>query len=215
MNEKRYVNAIVRKIKCSGKKRNEIRKQLLTDMQTRIGQGEKLEEIMSRMGSVKEIAAGFNETISAKERKRYVRSKALKIVSSVLVVAAVLLLFLYWFIPKGIPIEESEYFVKEQIEAAMLETIELLDAGDYASLQKNAIEQMQPYLNAETTEREKAKISDDWGKRIQFGTPYMAELVQMGAHYIVGEITVTYENISITYRLTYDQNMRLAGVYYR
>ncbi len=43
----------------------------------------------------------------------------------------------------------------------------------------------------------------------------MVELIQMGQHFAVGEMTVTYENISATYRLTYDENMRFAGVYVR
>ena len=44
---------------------------------------------------------------------------------------------------------------------------------------------------------------------------YMAEVIQGGRHFAVGEMTVTYENVSATYRLTYDENMRLAGLYVR
>ena len=43
----------------------------------------------------------------------------------------------------------------------------------------------------------------------------MVELVQGNTHLAVGEITVTYENVSATYRLTYDKDMRLAGIYVR
>ena len=50
MGEKKYVNAVARKLKCDGKRKREIKKQLLADIQMRENQGERLEEIISRMG---------------------------------------------------------------------------------------------------------------------------------------------------------------------
>lgn len=167
------------------------------------------------MGTAKEIADGFNENISAKEQKQYVRNKVLKIAASVAAVLAFLILLVYWMLPKSAAIEKSKYFNKEQVEAAMKETIELLDAGDYTALQEGAILQMQPLLNEEEMAEAKELLSDDWGERRQFGAVYMTELVQGGRHFAVGEITVTYENVSATYRLTYDKDMRLAGIYVR
>ena len=64
-------------------------------------------------------------------------------------------------------------------------------------------------------EQVKNDLSEDWGARRQFGAAYIAELEQQNAHFAVGEITVTYDNISVTYRLTFDSNMRLAGLYVR
>lgn len=215
MNEKHYVNTIARKIKCGGKKKKEIKRQLLMDIHMREKQGERLEDVISQMGTAKEIADGFNENISAKEQKQYVRNKVLKIAASAAAVLAFLILLVHWMLPKSAAIEKSKYFNKEQVEAAMKETIELLDAGDYTALQEGAILQMQPLLNEEEMAEAKELLSDDWGERRQFGAVYMAELVQGGRHFAVGEITVTYENVSATYRLTYDKDMRLAGIYVR
>ena len=215
MDAKKYVNAIVRKIKCNGKKKKEIKKQLLMDIDMRMKQGERLEEIISQMGTVKEIADGFNENISLKEQKQYVRNKVLKIAIPIIVVLAFLILFVYWILPKSFDIEQSKYFNREQVEAAMKETIELLDERDYIALQESAIPQMQSLLNAETMDDVKGELSDDWGERKLFGAVYMVELVQGSGHFAVGEITVTYENVSATYRLTYDKDMRLAGIYVR
>lgn len=215
MDEKQYVNAIARKIKCNGKKKKEIKKQLLMDIHMRAKQGERLEEIISRMGTAKEISDGFNENISAEEQKRYVRNKVLKIVIAIVAALVFLALFVYWMLPKGTAIEQGKYFSKEQVEAAMKETIELLDAEDYIALQESAIPQLQSLLNAETMDSAKKALSDDWGERKQFGAVYMAELTQGNRHFAVGEITVTYENVSATYRLTYDEDMCLAGIYVR
>lgn len=187
----------------------------MTDIDMRMKQGEQLEEIILQMGTAKEIADGFNENISSKEQKRYARNKVLKIVLPIVAVLVFLVLYGYWMLPKSYDIGQSECFDQEQVEAAMKETIELLDAGDYAALQESAIPQMQSLLNAETMDKAKGALSDDWGERKQFGAVYMAELIQGNKHFAVGEITVTYENVSATYRLTYDEKMRLSGIYVR
>ncbi|MDE7179013.1 MAG: DUF3887 domain-containing protein [Lachnospiraceae bacterium] len=215
MNEKQYVDAIARKIKCTGKRKKEIKKQLLMDIQMRVKQGEELKEIISQMGTAAEIADGFNENISLEEQKRYSRNKVLKIVIPIVAILILLGSLVYWIFPKTADIGQSRYFNKEQVEAAMKETVELLDAGDYTALQESAVSKMKPYLTEKTVDEIRRTLSDDWGERKQFGAVYMVELIQANKHFAVGEMTVTYENISVTYRLTYDEDMRFAGVYVR
>ena len=215
MDEKRYVNAVARKLKCGGKRKKEIKRQLLSDIQMRENQGERLEEIISRMGKAEEIAESFNESISVKEQRRYARNRVLKIVIPIVLALTFIAVSVYWIFPKTVDIEKSRVFDKEEVEAAMKETVELLDAEEYAVLQENAIPQMQSFLNAETRESIRETLSDDWGERKQFGAVYMAEVIQGNTHLAVGEMTVTYENVSVTYRLTYDEDMRFAGIYVR
>ena len=215
MDEKRYVNALSRKLKCGGTRKREIKRQLLADMQARKNQGERLDDIISRMGKVEEIAEGFNENFSVEERKRYARNRVLKIVIPIALALVFLGMAGYWLFPKTVDIEKSRYFDKEEVEAAMKETVELLDAEEYATLQENAIPQMQSLLNAETRKSMRETLSDDWGERRQFGAVYLVEVVQGNRHLAVGEMTVTYENVSVTYRLTYDEDMRFAGIYVR
>ena len=215
MDEKRYVNAVARKLKCGGKRKREIKRQLLADMQARENQGERLDDIISRMGKAEEIAEGFNENISAEERKRYARNRVLKIVIPISLALFFLGMAGYWLFPKTVDIGKSRYFDKEEVEAAMKETVELLDAEEYAALQENAIPQMQSLLNAETRESMRKALSDEWGDRKQFGAVYLVEVIQGNRHLAVGEMTVTYENVSVTYRLSYDEDMRLAGIYVR
>ncbi len=215
MNANQYVNVVIKKIKCNGRKKEEIKRQLLTDIDMRMGQGERLEEIISEMGSVQEIADSFNETISPTEQKKYRRNKALKIILPIAAALILLSVLLYWMFPKGRDIEQSKYFDKAQVEAAMKETVTLLDEGASDALLENAIPQMQQYLDQAGIKKIKAVMSDDWGERQSFGAVYMTELVQGNQHLVVGEITVTYENISVIYRLTYDKDMKLAGLYVR
>lgn len=215
MNADQYVNNVARKIKCDGKKKKEIKRQLLTDINMRIARGEALEQIIAQMGAASEIAEGFNENISAEEKKKYRRNKVLKIVIPIAAVLVLLAVFIYWMLPKGMDIEQSKYFDKAQVEAAMKETIERMDAGEFESLQENAIPQMKAFLNEEELAKVRGQMSDNWGERRQFGVVYVAEVAQGDKHFAVGEITVSYDNITVTYRLTYDEDMRLAGLYVR
>lgn len=215
MDEKRYVNAVARKLKCGGKRKREIKRQLLADIQARENQGERLEEIISRMGKAEEIADGFNENISAGEQRRYAKNKVLKIVIPIVLAVIFIGMAGFFMVPKTVDIEKSTVFHKEKVEAAMKQTVELMDAEEYAALQENAISKMQPLLNAEMRENMRRTLSDDWGERRQFGAVYLVELIQGNSHFAVGEMTVTYENVSVTYRLTYDEDMRLAGIYVR
>lgn len=215
MDERQYVNAIARRIKCNGKKKKEIKRQLLADITMRTEQGEDFQEIISQMGTAKEIADGFNENISEKEIKQYKRNRVIKIALSVIAVIIILALILYWMLPKSFSIEQSKYFDKVQVEDAMRTTIELLDMQDYATIQENAIPQMQSVLNQETMENVRKQITEDWGQRESFGVLYTMELVQGNEHFAVGEVTVSYENATVTYRLTYDREMQLAGLFIR
>lgn len=173
MDEKKYVNAVARKLKCGGKRKREIKRQLLADIQARENQGERLEDIISRMGKAEEIAEGFNENISVEEQKRYAGSRVLKIVIPIVVVLLLIVMVVYWMVPKTVDIEKSRIFDKEEVEEVMKETVELLDAEEYSALQENAIPQMQSLLNAQTRESMRGTLSDDWGERKQFGAAYL------------------------------------------
>ena len=86
MNAEQYVNAVAKKVKCGKDRKREIKKQLMADIETRMEQGERPEEIISRMGTAEEMADGFNETIPAAEQKQYKRNKTLKILFSIHVI---------------------------------------------------------------------------------------------------------------------------------
>ena len=41
----------------------------------------------------------------------------------------------------------------------------------------------------------------------------MAEINQRGQKFAIAQLNVSYENISVTYTLTFDDKMKLAGFY--
>lgn len=215
MNINHYINRIIRKIKCSTAKKKEIKKELLMDIELRQEQGEALESIISQMGNIKEVADSFNENISLKEKRKYVMKKVISVVAFVAFIVLLAIVVLYKIVPKSVDIENSEYFDKQVVEDTVKETIMLLDDKKYSILQENAIDQMKEIINEETLGNAKAQITDEWGERQSFGAIYMTEMIQGNEHYAVAEIAVSYEYITAVYRLTYDKDMKLAGIYIR
>lgn len=213
MTAEKYVKKIIKRIKCSGGKKKEIKKQLLMDMKARLDEGETLENVLMQMGTVEEIANSFNESLSSSEQRKYKRNKILKIILPIILVLVVLAGSVYWVLPKGVDIENSKYFSKSEVEEAMKETVELLDQGDYSSLQAKSISEVASALNKDTMENAKKQISDNWGGQKQFGKAYIQEIVQRNVHFVIGQVTVTYENASVTYTLTFNSDMKLAGLY--
>ena len=195
--------------------KKKIRKELLMEIELRREQGEALENIISEMGSIKEIADSFNENISPKEKRKYVLKKVLSIAVVIAVVLLSAIVVLYKIVPRSADIEKSEYFDKQIVEETVKETIILLDNEEYSILQENATEKMKEFINEETLGNAKSQVANEWGKRQSFGTIYMTELIQAGEHFAVTETAVSYEHITVVYTLTYDKDMRLAGIYIR
>lgn len=217
MKAETYVDKIVKQMQCSKSKKEEIRKQLLGDIRERVVAGESEEAVIAQMGTVEELAQEFNESFSAKERKRSRKSRSTKmIIITILVIIglfAVATALLYWMLPKGTDISESSTFVKEQVEARVEEVINLLDDGAYDTLAENATEQMAGVLNDEDMDAAKQLVGDDWGARVELGMIYMQEVEQQGVHYVITQVAASYENVTVTYTITFDENMKLAGIY--
>lgn len=217
MKAETYVDKIVKQMQCSKSKKEEIRKQLLGDIRERVAAGESEEAVIAQMGTVEELAQEFNESFSTKERKRSRKSRSTKmIIITILVIIglfAIATALLYWMLPKGTDISESSTFVKEQVEARVEEVINLLDDGAYDTLAENATEQMAGVLNDEDMDAAKQLVGDDWGARVELGTIYMQEVEQQGVHYVITQVAASYENVTVTYTITFDENMKLAGIY--
>ena len=115
MTAEKYVRDITQKIRCSKKKRMEIKQQLLSDISAALENGEGLEEVLKRMGSVKEVVKEFNQNLSEQEEKAYQKGKRRSIFLGALLAVMVLIAVGYWYLPKTALLEES-VFKKEIVE---------------------------------------------------------------------------------------------------
>ena len=67
-------------------------------------------------------------------------------------------------------------------------------------------------MEAEMEEAKKT-IGDDWGTFRNFGKTYMTEIRQNGQSFAMVQMNASYDNVSVTYTLTFDVEMKLAGIY--
>lgn len=215
MNAEKYVGGIVRKVKCSHKKREEIRKEILADVAAREENGEEWTQIRESMGTMEEIAEEFNRNLADGEQRSYRRGKTVKILCSIAAVLLLLGIFVWWWLPKGYPTGYSGYFTQEALEEAAEDVVRLLGQNDFEALKEEAIPQMVPYLTSESIDAIRGELGEDWGEIQGFGNIYTQELRQRGKVFGVAQFNVSYTNVNVTYTLTFDEEMKLAGLYMR
>lgn len=206
-----YIKAVSRKLKCSGNRKNDIKKQLESDIQAALESGETMEQIIERMGTPESTAEEFNDNFSEKEIKAAVRTKRLKIIAIVVIAAAALIGGIYWCLPKSYEIggDFKEDEVKERTELV----VGLLDAHDYEELKQYSIPQIQTAIEDGTIDGVKAQISKDWGEFQSFGNMYAVEVKQMSLKLAVVQVNAVYENVAVTYTISFDEDLKLAGLF--
>lgn len=215
MNAEKYVNQIVKKVKCSHKKRIEIKQQLLSDILAREKSGEALEQIIDDMGTPKEIAEEFNQNLSKEERKAYTKAVVLKWISIAALVVLLLIAYVWWAIPKYSEFGSSGRFSQSVVEEKAKDVIDLLNQNDYDTLQGMSEDRMKTVLTQETMDKAKTMVNNDWGSMQGIGTVYTAEFKQSGKLYAIAQVGVTYENVDVIYTISFDEDMELAGVFMR
>lgn len=213
MTAEKYVNNITKKIKCSKKKRIEIKQQLLSDISAELENGEVLENVLKRIGSVEEVAKEFNQNLSEAEERAYKKQKKITILSGAAFIIIVVIAAVYWFFPKVASLEEGGSFEKAVVEEQVKTVIQELDENQFETLRGHAIEQIQELLVEDTFIPIKEQLGEDWGERQSIGTIYMAEVKQQGQLFVVAQVVVGYKNINVTYTITFDKDMNLAGLY--
>lgn len=213
MTEKKYIRQVTGKLLCSRKKKDEIRRELESDIHSALEQGEALEEILSRMGSPRTVAEEFNAVFPEKEQKAAKRRKRLGVIFPIAVVAILLILLAVWCLPRAKEIGDSRIYREEELLSRITEVIDLWDADDMEGLCRYFNGELKESVTPEELSEAKRQVSADWGERGSFGTPYMTEITQMGQTMAVVQISAAYEQINVTYTITFDENMELAGFY--
>lgn len=211
--EKQYIKQVVKMLKCSKEQKEEIRRQLEADIRDARERNENDAEIKKSLGSPVAMAEEFNRTFPESEGRKYRKAKRIRILVLILGIAVIVAVVVYRMLPKGVPIEESSIFKETEVEAQSEKLITLLDGGDYEAMAEIATSEMQPYLTEEKMEEVKKTIGDDWGTFRNFGKTYMTEIRQNGQSFAMVQMNASYDNVTVTYTLTFDAEMKLAGIY--
>lgn len=213
MSPEKYVKRVTRKVICSKNKKRDIERQLLAEIKERMQAGEAVDDILSSMGSAEEIAEGFNESISEAEKKLCKRQKLCKILIVVVLLVVIAGFFIRWALPRTNDVEDSQIFNQTEVEQKLTEVIDLLDKDDYDTLQEMSIDELKTVLTKTTMDSAKEDLSSNWGERTALGSIYSQEVTQKGQHYVICQVNASYKNVSVTYTITFDAHMKLAGLY--
>ena len=215
MTAEQYVNDISSRIKCSGTRRKEIKKELMSEINAHIEEGMSLEEALSQMGTASDVADGYNDNMPESEKKKYSAGRTLALLIPICLFLFILIGGVIFVIPRQKDISKSKYFSRDEVVSHLQKDIGLLNSGDYENLRAGSSEAMKNVLKDGLMESIQQQTGGDWGSFVSFGEDQIVELSQAGQLYAVAEIKAEYEKISVTYRITYDKDMMLSGLYVR
>lgn len=213
MDAEKYVKKIVRNLKCTGAKKKEIGDSLLYDIAARREQGEPMEQIMESMGSPEEIAEAFSQNLSDADRKAYKRRRIGMTIGQIVAVLVFLSVLAWWMIPK--PAALGDDLSQEAVTASVENVVVMLNQNDFDGLQELAVDELKSKLTQETMDEVRKNISEDWGEMQSIGKVYMQGLKQKGKVMVVTQVDAVYENVSVVYTISFDEDLRLGGLYMR
>ena len=203
----------MKQLTCSKQRKEKIKQQLTSEIDAAVTSGEKEEDVIKRMGKAEKIADSFNKSFSQEELKAYNKERRKKRIRDILVVMLVIGVGLWWMLPKNKVLEDSDRFRTDEVEAQAKEVVQMLDNGDYDGLREMAVDKLAPMINEEQMEHARDNLAEDWGKLLNYGSIYMVESVQRGQHSAVVQMSISYENASVTYTISFDKNMELNGLW--
>lgn len=213
MDAKRYARQVAKHLKCSGTRKREIRKQIMSDIQAALEEGGSLEQVVRDMGEPRALALEFNESFNQSEKKAAGRTKLWKILAVVLAVLAVLSALVWWALPKSRYLSDSKTFSEEQVRERAELVVTLFGQEDYAGLQPYLTSEMAELMSEETIAQIKLYIGEDWGEMLNIGNVYLMEISQFGQKAAVVQMTVSYEKVAVTYTINLDEDLQVAGFY--
>lgn len=214
MTAEKYVKEVSKLLKCRSSKKKEIKAKLLSDINNAVTAGESLEHVLAKMGIPWDYANRCNDSFDKEERKAAKREKAVKVWGIIIAIILIAGGLIYWNMPKIGDISESAVFDEEQVKAAAKEIITLYSNDEYEAVTAYMTDDMRKVLNAPTLQLSKSQLAiEDFGDMQSFGNMYISEMKQGRKTYAMVMVSVAYTNTSISYTITFDEKLKLAGFY--
>ena len=138
------------------------------------------------------------------------KSNRSQITLIVFVIVAAVVIFIYWLCPKTRDVSVAE---KEKSLAQAEEVIQLLNEDQYDKITDLMDAKLQSALSPSELQKAKQKLCADYGTFDKYGKTYVSKLEQRSKRYYVVQETVVYSKTTVTYTITFDSKMKLAGLY--
>ena len=211
MNKEKYIKKVIRLLNCSQQQKKKIKLDLENDIEMALKNGESFEEVIQRMGTPKELAHESNENMGVKTRRSYK-----KIIGIIMGVVAVLILGVYLLVRSLIPeyqtLGTSGLFDQKTVEQHMEETILDVSHLDIQAILENCDEKMKESMS-ESLLKESILSLGDLGDYQRITSQRYTEVKQNNDICVVGEVAALYEQRSVAYTITFNENYELMGLY--
>lgn len=211
MNKKKYINEVAANLNCSRMNKKKIKKDLESDINLSLENGENWNEIKNRLGNPMDFAKELNENFdySPKNSKN---NLVIGILIGAISIVFILFLIFDYFTPKTNTISNSTIFNENSLENKVTEVIKYINENDYKQISRISND----IMKKELTENQLTNAIQNLGnlgeyKRITNSTYY--EVKSKGEVLAVCEIIALYDNRSVTYTISFDSKMKLAGLY--
>lgn len=220
MNRKTYLELVLKNLLCSNKEKRRIYKDLQSDIEAAIENGESWIAIQERLGTPEELAMEFNENLEVKKiDKKWVW------IGTIVVILGIIAICVSLFtkkentnplseVPKTVDIQNSKIFKQEILETYTSEIIDLLSQKKYEQLQSYFHLDLQVALNPETLNNAIHQLGE-LGNYQKITNQQYIEITEKGNTMAVGEVVALYEQRSVTYRITFNSDMKVIGLYMR
>lgn len=215
MEQKKYLKEIYKKLRCGSAKKKEIVKQLGADMEAALEKGDSLAHIISEIGTPDAVAAEFNEDLTEKDFRRGKYEIYAKCIGTTFLILCLLAAALWWFLPKSEKVGENGRFSEEAVIEKAKQVITYFNADDYEAMHAMMQGQAGELLTEEVLTEAKLFLAEDFGAFVAWGNAYVTEITEQGQHVAGVELGVSYENLSVTYTLFFNEDMQLTGIYMR
>lgn len=211
MTKEKYLKDIMKYLYCSRQDKKKIYDDIDNDISIAL-ENETLEDIIKRMGSAKEVADEFNHNLGYK--KSY---KKLWLCIGIIV----LLIGGYFFyqrsnVPLIKDLSESQIFEQKVLDQQIDKVIECIDQKAYDQLVNDYFDQqLKDVLTAKELEEAVLSVDENLGKYEKIKDKETQIIVDDHQEYAVSEVLVQFEHRNVVFRLTFNENMKLSGIFMR
>lgn len=208
----KYIKDVYKALKCGKEEKKRIINDLRSDMMVALENGETFEDIKQRLGSPVEFAKEFNENLGVVKKSN--KKLIIGIVCGLALTVLCFVGYQYLTTPKAISIEESKIFDAKEVFDSSKQVIGCLDNRDYPGLESMFSNILKKSTNQEEMFGAIEKLGE-MGAFKKVGEHEFVEYKDKNGISAVGDIIVEYEKRTVVYRLSFNEDMKLIGLYMR
>lgn len=212
MNQDKYIKKVLKNINCSKKDKLKIKEDLKSDISIALANGETWLEIMGRLGSPKELADDLNENFDYPVKSTSKRNLFIGIFVGIVAVVVIMSCLFNYFVPESYPINESKIFDENTLNEQVQGVVNCLNADDYDELMNMSDDLIKQSLSHEDL-KSAIKTLGELGDFKSITRINFVEVKNRGEVMAVGEVVALYDQKSVTYTISFDEDMKLVGLY--